>query len=174
MDALHSYHVILAVQHNKDPLCAGDLVTTLHISSASQFLSSCYLLLLRCQVDELKSMLQQLGLSNEGGRYVLRDRLMTMLVVRKAATAGDMDHLLQQLSQVCLGALDCSRIPLNQQRAGAAAHPGMFAATCLGVCGSITSPGALMHYHLCCFSCRRWPACHVCHTQHIPDACISA
>jgi hypothetical protein len=34
---------------------------------------------------------------------VLRDRLMTMLVVRRAATAGDMDHLLQQLSQVRCG-----------------------------------------------------------------------
>lgn len=56
------------------------------------------------QVDDLKAYLRQLGLSDEGGRYVLRDRLMTMLVVRRAATAGDMDHLLQQLSQVGDGA----------------------------------------------------------------------
>jgi hypothetical protein len=52
------------------------------------------------QVEELRDYLRQLGLSDEGGRYVLRDRLMTMLVVRRAATAGDMDYLLRQLSQV--------------------------------------------------------------------------
>jgi hypothetical protein len=59
-----------------------------------------YVYFLPLQVEELKAYLRQLGLSDEGGRYVLRDRLMTMLVVRRAATAGDMDHLLQQLSQV--------------------------------------------------------------------------
>ncbi|WIA08499.1 hypothetical protein OEZ85_007934 [Tetradesmus obliquus] len=59
----------------------------------------------KMKVDDLKAYLRQLGLSDEGGRYVLRDRLMTMLVVRRAATAGDMDHLLQQLSQMTLSEL---------------------------------------------------------------------
>ncbi len=51
-------------------------------------------------MEDLRSCLRALGLSDEGGRYVLRDRLMTMLVVRRAASAGDMDDLLRQLGQV--------------------------------------------------------------------------
>jgi hypothetical protein len=52
------------------------------------------------QVDDLRKYLRALGLSAEGSRYTLRDRLVTMLVVRKAASAGDMDHLLRQLGSV--------------------------------------------------------------------------
>eukprot|EP00775_Hariotina_reticulata_P002565 gene2565-2867_t len=59
----------------------------------------------KMKVEELRDYLRRLGLSDEGGRYTLRDRLMTMLVVRRAATAGDMDYLLRQLSQMTLGEL---------------------------------------------------------------------
>ncbi|KAF8072596.1 hypothetical protein HT031_000256 [Scenedesmus sp. PABB004] len=59
----------------------------------------------KMKVDDLRSYLRQLGLSDEGGRYVLRDRLMTMLAVRRAATAGDMDYLLRQLAQMTLSEL---------------------------------------------------------------------
>ena len=55
------------------------------------------------QVDDLRKYLRMLGLSDEGSRYVLRDRLVTMMVVRKAATAGDVDHLLTQLASVRRG-----------------------------------------------------------------------
>jgi hypothetical protein len=54
----------------------------------------------RTQIDELRAHLRQLGLSDEGSRYVLRDRLLMLSVVRRAATGGDMDYLMRQLGQV--------------------------------------------------------------------------
>jgi hypothetical protein len=42
-------------------------------------------------------------LSDEGSRYVLRDRLLIMTIVRRAASGGDMEHLLRQLGQVRAG-----------------------------------------------------------------------